>query len=75
MSAPGARTRVWQICHVHLNVLKLALEVVAIALPDCINPSLIAGELSVATGPRPRRRTAGFTIAAFTVTFLFGLAT
>jgi hypothetical protein len=47
---------------------------VAIALPDCINPSLIGGELFVATGPRPRRRTAGFTIAAWTVTFLFGLA-
>ena len=74
MSATGARTRVWQLRHVHLNVLKLALAVVAIALPDCINPSLIAGELFVATGPRPRRRTAGFTIAAFMVTFLFGLA-
>ena len=74
MSATGARTRVRQLRHVHLNVLKLALAVVAIALPDCINPSLIAGELFVATGPRPRRRTAGFTIAAFTITFLFGLA-
>lgn len=74
MSATGARTRVRQLRHVHLNVLKLALAVVAIALPDCINPSLIAGELFVATGARPRRRTAGFTIAAFAVTFLFGLA-
>jgi hypothetical protein len=55
-------------------VLKLAVAVVAIALPDCINPSLIAGELFVATGERPRLRTAGFTAAAFTVTLLFGLA-
>jgi cytochrome c biogenesis protein CcdA len=54
-------------------VLKLAVAVVAIALPDCINPSLIGGELFVATGSRPRRRTATFTIAAWTVTFLFGL--
>src|ERR1700748_492391 len=69
-----ARTQARQLRHVHLNVLKLALAVVAIALPDCINPSLIAGELFVATGSHPRRRTAGFTIAAFTGTFLFGLA-
>ena len=47
---------------------------VAIALPDCINPSLIAGELFVATGEHPRRRTAAFTIAAFAATFVFGLA-
>jgi cytochrome c biogenesis protein CcdA len=57
-----------------LTVLKLAIAVVAIALPDCINPSLIGGELFVATGPHPRRRTALFTLAAWTVTFLFGLA-
>jgi cytochrome c biogenesis protein CcdA len=55
-------------------MLKLAVTVVAIALPDCINPSLIGGELLVATGPHPRRRTAAFTLAAWTVTFLFGLA-
>lgn len=55
-------------------MLKLVVAVVAIALPDCINPSLIGGELFVATGPRPRRRTAAFTIAAWTVTFLFGVA-
>jgi hypothetical protein len=72
--AARARTRVWQFRHVHLNLLKLAVAVVAIALPDCINPSLIAGELFVATGERPRLRTAGFTVAAFTVTLLFGLA-
>ena len=55
-------------------MLKLVIAVVAIALPDCINPSLIGGELFVATGEQPRRRTAGFTIAAWMVTFLFGLA-
>ena len=55
-------------------MLKLAVAVVAIALPDCINPSLIGGELLVATGSHPRRRTAAFTLAALTVTFLFGLA-
>jgi cytochrome c biogenesis protein CcdA len=55
-------------------VLKLVITVVAIALPDCINPSLIGGELFVATGPRPRVRTFAFTAAAFIVTFVFGLA-
>jgi cytochrome c biogenesis protein CcdA len=55
-------------------VLKLAVTVVAIALPDCINPSLIGGELFVATGSHPRRRTAMFTLAAWMVTFVFGLA-
>jgi hypothetical protein len=55
-------------------MLKLAIAVVAIALPDCINPSLIGGELLVAAGPHPRRRTAAFTIAAWLVTFLVGLA-
>src|ERR1700742_3707512 len=69
-----ARTRARQLRHVHLNVLKLAVAVVAIALPDCINPSLIAGELFVATGEHPRRRTAAFTSAAFAATSVFGLA-
>jgi cytochrome c biogenesis protein CcdA len=55
-------------------VLKLVIAVVAIALPDCVNPSLIGGELFVATGSRPRLRTAAFTLCAFTVTFVFGLA-
>jgi cytochrome c biogenesis protein CcdA len=55
-------------------VLKLSLAVIAIALPDCINPSLIGGELLVATGSRPRLRTASFTLAAWLVTFVFGLA-
>lgn len=55
-------------------MLKLALTVVAIALPDCINPSLIGGELFVAMGSRPRRRSVAFTLAVFAVTFGFGLA-
>jgi hypothetical protein len=55
-------------------VLRLAITVVAIALPDSINPSLIAAELFVATGSRPRWRVALFTIGAWAVTFLFGVA-
>ncbi len=55
-------------------MLKLTIAVVAIALPDAINPTLIGGELFVATGPRPRSRTAGFAAAAWTVTFAFGVA-
>jgi cytochrome c biogenesis protein CcdA len=57
-----------------IAMLKLAITVMAIALPDCINPTLIGGELFVATGSRPRRRTAAFTLGAFAVTFVFGLA-
>jgi hypothetical protein len=53
-------------------VLKLAFTMVAIALPDCVNPSLIGGEVLVALGPHPRRRTAMFTLAAWVVTFGFG---
>ena len=56
------------------TVLNLVVAVVAIALPDCINPSLIGGELFVATGPHPRRRTAAFALAAWAVTFIFGVA-
>src|SRR5215467_3268723 len=55
-------------------MLKLAVAVVAIALADCINPSLIGGELFVATGKHPRRQTIAFTAAALLVTFAFGLA-
>jgi cytochrome c biogenesis protein CcdA len=55
-------------------VLKLAFAVVAIALADSVNPSLIGGELLVATGQHPRRQTMAFTTAALTVTFVFGLA-
>jgi cytochrome c biogenesis protein CcdA len=55
-------------------MLKLVITVVAIALPDSINPSLIGGELFVATGERPRRRVAAFALAAWSVTFVVGLA-
>jgi cytochrome c biogenesis protein CcdA len=55
-------------------MLKLAITVVGIGLADCINPSLIGGELFVATGERPRQKTIAFTVAAWTVTFVFGLA-
>jgi hypothetical protein len=55
-------------------MLKLAVTVVAIALADSVNPSLIGGELFVATGEHPRRQTTAFTAAAFIVTFVFGLA-
>jgi cytochrome c biogenesis protein CcdA len=55
-------------------MLKLAAAVVAIALADCVNPSLIGGELLVATGEHPRRGTAAFTAAALAVTFVSGLA-
>ncbi len=55
-------------------MLKLAAAVVAIALPDSINPSLIGGELFVAMGSHPRRRTTAFTLGVLMVTFGFGLA-
>jgi hypothetical protein len=55
-------------------VLSLAVAVVAIALPDCINPSLIGAEVFFGAGPHPARQTAAFALAAFTVTFLVGLA-
>lgn len=54
--------------------MKITGAVVAIALADCVNPSLIGGELFVATGEHPRRQAAAFTLAAWTVTFAFGLA-
>ena len=54
-------------------MLKLALTVIVIALPDCLNPTLIGGELFVAIGPHAKRRTAAFTAAALGVTLGFGL--
>jgi cytochrome c biogenesis protein CcdA len=54
-------------------MLKLTVAVAAIALPDSINPSLILVALYLAAGPRPGRRTAAFTAAAFAVTFAGGL--
>src|SRR5512140_302910 len=53
---------------------KLAVAVVAIALADCINPSFIGGVLFVAAGRHPRQRTIAFTVAAWIVTFVVGLA-
>jgi cytochrome c biogenesis protein CcdA len=55
-------------------MLTLALAVVAIALPDSLNPSLIAGELVVAGGRHPGARAVAFTVAAWAVTFGVGLA-
>ncbi len=55
-------------------MLSLAVAVVAIALPDCINPSLIGAELLLATGKHPGLRTTAFTVSAWTVTFVAGLA-
>jgi Sap, sulfolipid-1-addressing protein len=55
-------------------MLKLTLTIVAIALPDCLNPSLIGGQLLVATRPHPGRGVAAFVIGAWSITFLFGLA-
>lgn len=55
-------------------MLGLIVAVVAIALPDCINPTLIGADLVVAAGPRPGLRTTAFALAALAVTFLVGLA-
>jgi cytochrome c biogenesis protein CcdA len=52
----------------------LALAVVAIALPDSLNPTLIVGAVYLALGRRPFRRTLAFTLAAFAVTLAGGLA-
>jgi cytochrome c biogenesis protein CcdA len=54
-------------------VLGLALAVIAIALPDSLNPSLIVAAVYLTTGPHPVRRTIAFTIAAFVVTLAGGL--
>lgn len=51
----------------------LALAVVAIALPDSLNPTLIVGAVYLALGSHPVRRTLAFTISAFVVTLLGGL--
>ncbi len=55
-------------------MLSLVIAVVAIALPDSINPSLIAAELLVAGGRHPGARAVAFTLAAWVVTFVAGLA-
>lgn len=55
-------------------MVALALAVVAIALPDSLNPSLIVAAVYLAVGPHPLRRTVEFTITAFVVTLAGGLA-
>ncbi len=49
-------------------MLGLALVVVAIALPDSINPSLILTDIYLAAGPSAVRRTTMFAISVFVVT-------
>ena len=51
----------------------LALAVVAIALPDSLNPSLIVADAYLTLGPGSVLRTAAFTIGAFAVTLAGGL--
>jgi cytochrome c biogenesis protein CcdA len=53
-------------------MVSLAIAVVAIALPDCINPSLIGGELLFASGRQPARKTATFALVTFAVTLVVG---
>ncbi len=52
----------------------LALAVVAIALPDSLNPSLIAAAAYLALGAHPVRRSLVFAVTAFAVTLAGGLA-
>jgi cytochrome c biogenesis protein CcdA len=52
----------------------LALAVAAIAVPDSLNPSLIAAAAYLALSPRRVRSTAAFTVAAFAVTLSGGVA-
>lgn len=51
----------------------LALAVVAIALPDSLNPSLIVADVYETLGPGSIRRTLAFMIGAFVVTLAGGL--
>ena len=55
-------------------MVALALAVVAIALPDSLNPTLIVAAVYLALGTHPLRRTVAFTVAAFVVTLAGGLA-
>ncbi len=55
-------------------MIALALAVVAIAVPDSLNPSLIVAAVYLALGTHALRRTIEFTIAAFVVTLAGGLA-
>lgn len=51
----------------------LALAVLAIALPDSLNPSLIVADAYLTLGPGSVVRTAAFTLGAFAVTLAGGL--
>jgi cytochrome c biogenesis protein CcdA len=51
----------------------LVLAVIGIALPDSLNPTLIAGVLREALAAQPFRRTLAFTVGAFAVTLAGGL--
>lgn len=53
---------------------ELIVAISLIALPDCVNPSLILTALFLAGGRHPRRSTAVFTLAATATTFVGGLA-
>jgi cytochrome c biogenesis protein CcdA len=55
-------------------VVGLSLAVVAIALPDSVNPSLIATAVYLAVGPQGTRGTAVFAVAAFGATLAGGIA-
>ncbi len=55
-------------------MVALTLAIVAIALPDSLNPSLIVADVYLALGTHPLRRTLAFTITAFVVTLAGGLA-
>lgn len=55
-------------------MVALALAIIAIALPDSLNPSLIVAAVYLALGTHPLRRTLAFTISAFVVTLAGGLA-
>lgn len=56
------------------SIIPLAVAVVAIAIPDCLNPSLIGAEVYFGARPHPARQTTAFALAAFTVTLLVGVA-
>ncbi len=56
------------------SIIPLAVAVVAIAIPDCLNPSLIGAEVYFGAGPHPARQTTAFALSAFTVTLLVGVA-
>jgi hypothetical protein len=50
----------------------LAIAVIAIALPDSLNPSLIVAEVYLTLGRHPVARALLFTVTAFAVTLAGG---